>query len=237
MTLSETWFIEGYIDFELQKYRLLAYLQEVQQYFSEKKLYPQLSDVIFHYNNLTTFRENKRLMQDMFLKQLDAVHLEQLQMVYSEMLADDDVMQELEKITLFGLSKMKGAIEAGAQIYELVESNVHIEPIGIVPLYKNEGYLLLRYGALSEIRAYNYNITLFEHGKSRYRALKMHYVDKWQVSIVNTFESVKRDIVHYDPLFPNPAVYAIDFPLQMPLDETLLPVAKRMLVKYIESGT
>ena len=50
-TLSETWFADGYIDFELKKYTLLAYLQEVNKYFNEHKLYPQLADVIFHYNN------------------------------------------------------------------------------------------------------------------------------------------------------------------------------------------
>ena len=27
MALSETWFLDGYIDFELQKYKLLAYLR------------------------------------------------------------------------------------------------------------------------------------------------------------------------------------------------------------------
>ena len=45
--LSETWFAEGYIDFELKKYTLLAYLQEVDKYFGQNKLNPQLSDVIF----------------------------------------------------------------------------------------------------------------------------------------------------------------------------------------------
>ena len=35
MVLSETWFMEGYIDFELQKYGLLAYLKEVKQAFDE----------------------------------------------------------------------------------------------------------------------------------------------------------------------------------------------------------
>ena len=50
--LSETWFAEGYIDFELKKYVLLAYLQEINKYFYENKLYPQLADLIFHYNNI-----------------------------------------------------------------------------------------------------------------------------------------------------------------------------------------
>ena len=52
MTLSENWFAEGYIDFELKKYTLLAYLQQVNGFFNENKLYPQLADVIFHHNNL-----------------------------------------------------------------------------------------------------------------------------------------------------------------------------------------
>ncbi len=59
MKLSETWFVEGYIDFEMQQYRLLAYLKYVNQLFDETKLYPQLSDVIFHYQNLEAFRANK----------------------------------------------------------------------------------------------------------------------------------------------------------------------------------
>ena len=69
-TLSETWFADGYIDFELKKYTLLAYLQEINRNFQENKLYPQLADVIFHYNNLVAFRENKKFLQEHFPKKL-----------------------------------------------------------------------------------------------------------------------------------------------------------------------
>lgn len=48
MTLSETWFVEGNIDFESKKYTLLAYLQRINAYFDEKKLYPHLSADISH---------------------------------------------------------------------------------------------------------------------------------------------------------------------------------------------
>src|SRR5271155_5846718 len=99
MQLSETWFIEGFIDFELQKYRLLAYLQEVNNYFHESKLYPQLSDTIFHYNNLNSFRDNKSFLQNQFPKQLDKLNMKKLELVYERMLKDDEVMKELEHIT------------------------------------------------------------------------------------------------------------------------------------------
>ncbi|HUQ64919.1 MAG TPA: hypothetical protein VM101_02120, partial [Flavitalea sp.] len=106
-TLSETWFADGYIDFELKKYTLLAYLQEVNKYFDENKLYPQLGDIIFHYNNLVAFRENKKYLQEQFPKKLSMIQMEKLQMLYEQMIEDDDLMQELEEIINFSAGKIK----------------------------------------------------------------------------------------------------------------------------------
>ena len=75
--LSETWFAEGYIDFELKKYTLLAYLQEVNKYFDQNKLYPQLADVVFHYHNLVAFRENKKFLQEHFPKKMTGIQMDQ----------------------------------------------------------------------------------------------------------------------------------------------------------------
>lgn len=236
MQLSETWFMEGYIDFELQKYRLLAYLNEVNKYFNETKLYPQLSDMIFHYNNLVSFRENKQFLQNQFPKQLTKIDMEKLELTYEKMLADDELMQELEAITQFAADKMKGTINNGAEIYELVEKQLQIEPVGILPLYKNEGYMLLHYGNYSEIRAYAYTITLFEQKDDRYRGVRVQYIDTYNKSITNTFENIKMDIIRSIRTLPNPAVYSIVSPLEVPLDETLLPIAKRVLVKHLAAA-
>ncbi|MEI8278456.1 MAG: hypothetical protein WCG87_01760 [Bacteroidota bacterium] len=233
MILSETWFIEGYIDFELQKYRLLAYLKEVSSCFSETKLYPQLADVIFHYNNLVSFRNNKKFLKDQFPKKLGAVDMQQLELLYEQMLADDDLMEELEHITEYAVTKMKGTIDNGAEIYEIVERQLHIEPVGIIPLYKNEGYMLIRYEQLAEIRAYYYAITLFEHQNAQYRGIKVQYIDRWMKNIINTYEQIKKELVQGYPILPNPAVFSVESSLNIPLDETLLPIAKRVLVKQI----
>lgn len=231
--LSETWFIEGYIDFELQKYRLLGYLKEVNKYFNETKLYPQLSDIIFHYNNLVTFRDKKKLLQDQFPKQLNQVNVQKLELIYEHMLKDNEIMAELERIINYALTEMKTTIDSGAEIYELVEHKLSIEPIGILPLYKDEGYMLLRYGNYSEVRAYFYTITLFEHKHAKYKGVKIAYVDSWTKNIVNTYEHIKHDIIRNIRTLPNPAVYSIESTLNVPLEETLLPVAKRALVRHI----
>src|SRR5271170_5849749 len=120
-TLSETWFADGYIDFELKKYTLLAYLQEVKKYFDQHKLYPQLADVIFHYNNIAAFRENKKFLQEQFPKKLSGVQIEKLQVLYQQMIEDDELMQELEEIINYSAAKIKTAILNGTEIYEFVE--------------------------------------------------------------------------------------------------------------------
>src|SRR5687768_15299 len=132
--LSETWFAEGFIDFELKKYTLLAYLKEINKYFNENKLYPQLADLIFHYNNLIAFRENKKYLQEHFPKKFTGVQLEKLQFLYEQMIEDDELMQELEGIIQYSANEMKSTITNGTEIYEFVEDKLMITPIGIVPI-------------------------------------------------------------------------------------------------------
>ena len=115
-SLSQTWFADGYIDFELKKYTLLAYLQEINKCFNQNKLYPQLADLIFHYNNLVAFRENKRYLQEQFPRRLTGIQLEKLQILYESMIEDDSMMQELEEIINYSAHKMKKAITSGTEI-------------------------------------------------------------------------------------------------------------------------
>ncbi len=236
MVLSETWFMEGFIDFELQKYRLLAYLKDVKNSFNATKLYPQLSDIVAHYKNLLAFRENKKLMQDKFPRRLDQINAQKLELVFEKMLADTDVMQELEHITDYALEQMKDTITEGAEIFDFVEKKLLVEAVGIMPLYKNEGYVFLHYGDKFEVRVYNYTITLFEHHNARFKGIRMEYMDTRSKTPANTYQQIKLDVIRDYRALPNPAVFIVDFPLSVPLNETLLPIAKRVLVKHISEG-
>ena len=235
--LSETWFAEGYIDFELKKYTLLAYLQEIHTYFSENKLYPQLADLIFHYNNLVAFRENKKYLQEQFPKKLTGLQLEKLQTLYEQMIEDDGLMQELEEIITYSAGKMKTTISSGAEIYEFVEEKLTITPVGLIPLDVQEGYFFLSAGHTKATRVYYYRLSFFEKRDEKYRSIKTSYIDMLHRTIVHTYENIKYDLIKNRTEVPNPAVYSIETELNFPVDETLLPVAKRSLVKYISTAT
>lgn len=233
MVLSETWFMEGFIDFELQKYRLLAYLKDVRKGFDQTLLYPYLGEIVAHYNNLRSFQQNKQFLQDQFPKRIDGVNLQKMEFVYERMLADDEVMRELEHITSYAMEEIHNTISEGAQLYDFVEKRMQIEPVGIMPLYKNEGYVFVSYGMYSEVRIYNYTITLLEHKNARYKGIRMDYMDSRTKNLANTYEQIKLDIIRSYRTLPNPAVYMVEYPTALPLNETLLPVAKRLLVRQI----
>jgi hypothetical protein len=235
-TLSQTWFADGYIDFELKKYTLLAYLQEVNKYFGENKLYPQLADIIFHYNNLVAFRENKKYLQEQFPKKLSMIQMEKLQMLYQQMIEDDELMQELEEIINYSADKIKNTISNGTEIYEFVETQLNIFPIGIVPLEINEGYFFLAEGNSKKTRVYQYCLSIFHQQDEKYRSIKTEYITDWNRGIVNTYENIKTELLRVKKDLPNPAVYCIETGLNFPVDETLLPVAKRSLVRYISAA-
>jgi len=236
-TLSQTWFADGYIDFELKKYTLLAYLQQIGKYFTETKLYPQLADVIFHYNNIIAFRENKKYLQEQFPKKLSGIEIQQLQVLYEALIEDDELMKELEDIIEYAVGKMKNIISSGTEIYEFVENKLTISPIGIIPLENHEGYFFLCEGKSKNTWVYQYRLSFFEKHDEKYRSIKTEFVDVWQRTIVNSYQNIKAELIRNRTEFPNPAVYAVETDFSFPLEETLLPVAKRSLVRYISTPT
>lgn len=235
-TLSETWFAEGYIDFELKKYTLLAYLQRIQNGFRENKLYPQLADIIFHYNNIISFRDNKKMLQDNFPKRMSGIQMEKLTLLYQQVIEDDELMKELEDIIHYATGKMQQTISDGTGIYEFVEDKISIQPIGLVPLDNSEGYFFLNNGNEQSTHVYQYRLTIFEKHDEKYRGIRTDYIDKWNRGITSTYEQIKSELIRKKTDLPNPAVYAMETSHQFPVEETLLPIAKRFLVKFISTA-
>ena len=83
-SLGINWFIEGSIDFEYKKYILLDYLQEINRHFDKSKLYPNLSDLVYHYNNLRYFKQNKTMLQQAFPQRLTQADIEAVKLTYQK---------------------------------------------------------------------------------------------------------------------------------------------------------
>ncbi|MDO9551812.1 hypothetical protein [Rhodonellum sp.] len=232
--LSENWITEGWIDFEYKKYLLLAYLQEVSSQFKEVKLYPPLADLIRHQSRLKSFLENRDLMKDAFPKMLNESAFKEMKLNYRPLYQDDETMRQLEEIVAYALPKLQLHIEEGKNIYDFLENEMKIEPIGLSPLYQKEGYAFLSLEKSKDIYVYRYKINLFQNSVDSFKGIMMEFVKRVRRTFVNTLEQVKLDLIKSYRELPNPATYRIHSRFQIPLQESFLPISKRLLLKKVE---
>jgi hypothetical protein len=127
-------------------------------------------------------------------------------------------------------------MDEGREIYEFTESAISITEVGLKAMYNNEGYVLLCINTGHDLNIYRYTITLFERSEEKYKGVHFHLVEKKQKSIFETHENIKVSLTRKYKDLPNPATYAINCSADLPYDATVLPVAKRLLVRYVDSG-
>lgn len=234
--LKDNWLTDGLIDFEYKKYQLLAYFKQVKDSFKRVELYPFLSDLVFHYRNLLLLKENKSLISESFPKELSPESLRNMEVNYRKMIADDAVMQEIESIISYALPQFKDSLDEGSFIYEYVESKCEITPVGLTSLYGNEGYLFVTQPPEKETNIYRYQVTIFKQSIESYRGINMEFLQTAERSLSNTYENLKLRLIKQYMQLPNPSVYLVLSKVKVPYTQTLMPVAKRLLVKQISKA-
>ncbi len=233
-TLNDNWITEGWIDFEFKKYLLLAYLQHVNAQFKEVKLYPPLAELIRHYSKLKDFSENKEQLKSAFPKMLEGPDSKEMKLKYKPLIVDDELMTHLEEIVQYSFPQIKKAIEDGREIYDFLEKGMSIEPIGISPLYQKEGYAFLSFDKSNEIYIYRYKVNLFQNSIDKFKGIMMQLIDKVRTSFTMTFEHIKLNLIKTYKEMPNPATYHIHSLQHIPVQESFLPISKRLLLKVVD---
>lgn len=233
-TLPSDWFYSNRVDAEYKKYVLLAYLKDVQLNFNQTRLYPQLADLVFHYHNLLSFVRQKQNLKNEFPKSISEIDLKNFKIAYNSVVSNDELMDIIEQIVQYSLPQIQKSLDEGKEIYEFVENVMHFDPVGILPIYRNEGYLIIKDGEDNELRVYEYELKLFENNYENYRAISTTYLESYYKSFVNTTENIKIDLIKKRKKLPNPATFSIVSEFHFPLEETILQIAKRKLNKFLE---
>lgn len=231
--LKDNWLTEGLIDFEYKKYLVLAYLQSVKGEFEGQKLYPTLSDLVFHYKNLITIRDNQQLMYQNFPQEISKADFKKLELSYKKIVEDSEVMKEMTDILLFSIPKFKHLLEEGKELYEMLASQMEIEPVGITPIRNDEGYLFMQPFQPSETLIYYYQTSIFESAEEKFRGLNLQMLDSIKKGIGETYENLKLQLIRKYQHLPNPATFLIVSKVPCPMEESLLPISKRLLMQQL----
>lgn len=224
------------IDFEQNKYRVLALLQKSKENFSEKKVFP-------FYHELRELREELEeinTQQTHFLnrtKSLSGIDFQHQKLEYksdeSFVLPTKEVVQIIE----FSLPRLRTQIQKGEEIIEESKNLITIEPLGIIPQYNQEGYLFYHTEGERKLDIFQYTVSLYEHSQSAIRSIKTEFIRSFSLSISNTFEKAKALLLQEKKCFSVPATYLISATRPIPFEETLQPISKMLFSGYLFSPT
>lgn len=230
--LSENWLTEHLLDFEYKKYILLAYIQKVEEHFHENKLYPDFADLIAHYKNLLSIKQNTSALENQFRKKLTGLDFENLKLLYETPVSDES-LNELKQILEFSEPLLAKEIHKGKSLFDHAEKHINVSHVGILPIYRSEGYFMLQPYLSREINVYNYTITRVQLLNQDVYGLNSTFFATYSTSLSNNADHIKQAIIISNPELPNPAVYLFKAKTMLPDQETFLPIAKRLLYKQV----
>jgi hypothetical protein len=229
-------FFTSETDLEINQYRILGGIREVCGNFDKKKIYPSLAALIELKQSIDKIKDERNNLNEKFSKQIKGFDINAQKIIYES--ANDDnqynSIEELFNLIDWALPYIIDAIDEGIILFDFVDDNIALEQVGILPMYKDEGYFMVTDNTALELQVHRYESTLFSSGNEKYRLLKTEFVkSERQVIIKRSPESIKHELIKERKDLPNPATFLFDSDLDFPFTETIFPVVKRKLISHI----
>ncbi len=216
-------------DPEAARYRILAGLQDARRAFARSRVYPFLADLIRVRRGLTAFLEGLDQFREARPGRVTGIDWEAGTLIYD---ADESEPPLLAAdLAAWALPILTEAVEEGRTLFEFVDDHAALEAVGLLPSYQAEGYLLVP-GAAGRLVALRYAVSILADEHGRYRLLRTSPVPV-DLPPMAPPRAWKEALIEADPALPNPATYRLNTDLAFPVEETMLPIAKRKLLRLV----
>ncbi|RPI71088.1 MAG: hypothetical protein EHM47_10970 [Ignavibacteriales bacterium] len=225
-------------DLEMNQYRILGGIKEINTDFEKKKIYPALASLIELKTSLEKICVERKSLNGRFPKIIKGFDTKEQKLIFTIPVDFEKYynVEQIFELADWALPHIKVAIEEGIVLFEFVEKNISFQQVGILPMYKDEGYFMINDNVAFELQIHRYECSLFSSENEKYRALKTELVKSERQEIIRRSpESIKHELIKERQDLPNPATYICDTDLDFPFAETIFPVAKRKLMSIIAS--
>lgn len=227
--MDKNWITEGLMDAEYKQYLLLAWLQKVKKEFKNTRLYPALAQLIIQQQELYQLSERRSMLNEGSgdLKSLD---FRKMRLVYEHINENPELNDYLDALLEFSMPKIEEVILEGKSLYDWADEHLAFDMVGVMPLYCDEGYLMVFEEHVKEVSLFRYNVGKIHLGDEDHRVLQTTFIERKKKKLSETFEQIKLNLSKRFQELPNPATFLIQTSMAIPFEETLMPVAKRRLL-------
>lgn len=228
-----SWLTEGLLDAEYKEYVLLAWLQKVHSQLRDVRLYPALSDVIGRHRELKSIQHC--LHQGREQGAVTGIDFTRMQLLRGGNESPSSVELYLEELINRALPHLNATMAEGKSLFDLIDSKVEFTPIGVQPLHMGEGYLLVTHGSAGnrELLAFRYTQSRIQRNGDAFLELSLECRESRRLARLETLESIKWGLIRKHRDLPQPATFHAHTEWEVPIQPTLLPIARRRLLQEI----
>jgi hypothetical protein len=244
--LSLDLFARAADDVERTQYQILGALKRARDAFAQNRIYPHLGRLVQLHRALQTVIRHSDGLRTRRGGQLQRIDLQNQELVYAWPDLESDEMGVVEDLIRWTLPQLRAVIEEGSAVFEFVDEHVAVEEVGIVPPYVQEGYLMVPDDERDVLHVLRYTVSIFTEAAgeeaapgdeaTRYRTLKTVHCRHVERRGTGPHPSdVKLELMADFRDLPNPATYFFAPEVPFPYADTLLPVVKRKLMRYLHA--
>lgn len=215
-------------DEEIIKYRILSSLKNHVSLFRKNKLYPSLTELV---NSIVK------------LENMISLPLEIKGTGFSQGAAEDEVIftefnleeeDDFSELVKWAIVQVNAAIDEGIPIYEFVDDHMEIIRINGMIINNTEGYLIVPDKTKGAINIYFFESVNFNSSKTPVHSIRVKFLQRMfedDLIYKTTDPSIKTIM---DFVGDNKAnVFLCHADLDLPFEETILPLAKKSLLKQL----
>jgi hypothetical protein len=234
-TLPSDWLTHHRLDAEYKRYVVLAYLQGVTQRFAANRLCPDLPDLQRHYDDTLRFSRGKGSLAAAFPKRVAGISGPPPRIDYTtDVPTTDPMLQEVDEVVAFALPRFGQTLTEGRHRWHDLTATLTLEPVGVQPLRRDEGYLFVHYSFSTDLSVYQYRLTLYDDHVPGGRHIHWTLRERTRRSLGITFERMKLDLARCDDL-PNPAAFRVESRATLEEQDTILPITQQLLNEAVRT--
>jgi hypothetical protein len=222
LELSSTWLFDPIIDFEYKTYLILNFEQKVRSYYNQYKLYPALTEVVYHTKNIESYLSIEEIInrkdKPLTKKQIALIKTTEK---YSE---DSYERKDINKISKWSLPILKELSKDGVMLYKSIDHCIKTNYMKVGDGKK--GHILVTYEGSDVTEVYKY-IYKSNNKKEGHKHVEPDYdfVSYDRISVSDIINKVVCD--------EWPSILMVDSKA-FPTIESVLPIAcRRMSTHWI----
>jgi hypothetical protein len=232
--LSLELFLRAGQDWEAAQYRILAALQSHRLALRQHRLFPTRLEVSRLREQLLQLLRSREELEDVFphiLVRIDWAALRLERIPEYTPAARERFLQQVFELLQWALPLVEQLWQESQALYEFACEHIGIHELGILPLYRDEGYLLTPDPTQHQLLVWHYRLSpVYTAEQQREVTLELVWQEPFS-GILHPEQLLQR--VRTLQL-PHPATYVCDTDFALPLRETVLPIARQKLWQRLQ---